>query len=293
MLPTSTASQPSVLPRPAAALTAILIMLIVIAAASGLLFSDRIYQPDAVLRPQFRAQDTVMIAVAVPLLFLCMAGARRGSIAASIVWAGLLLHIAYFYYFYVGGVQFGPLFLVHIAIVSVSLFALLSLVLRTDADRVRRYCEPDLRPGVTAGFLLFVGLAFAGVWIADTIMRLRDGRSLDLVARAVYSADLIVILPAMVATGVGLQRSRPWAFVWAGVLLTNLVAVMITLAVTGVFSRAAGQPVQSGEILPAAAVALAGLAVGRRFPFHVSMPLLRHRPTHAEMQQPAGRGGQQ
>lgn len=242
-------------------LSALAAVLLAITSLAGLLYGTRgLYQADPALLPQFLAQDAVGLALALPLLVGSMALARRGSARGVLLWAAMLFYLVYWYYFYLAGVRFGPLFLVHAALVASSLFALLALLARLDPDAVRVRFSDRFPHRVVASVLLLVGGAFALLWIVDIARRTASGEELGMVPRAVYAIDLVLMLPAAIAVGLGLWRRSAWGYTLAGVVLVKIVATMVMLLVTAAFVSAHGQPVSGGEVAEGAVTALAALA---------------------------------
>lgn len=226
-------------------LSIIAAVLLAVTSVSGLLWGTRgLYQADPLLLPQLIGQDALGLAMTLPLLLGSMWLARRGSSAGLLLWSGALFYTAYWYYFYVAGVRFGPLFLVHAALVATSGAALVLLLARLDARALRPRFAAGFPAGLVGGFMTVTGVLFAGLWMMDVLRRLRMGEPLDAVSRAVYAADLVVALPALVAVGVALVRERPWGFALAGMLLVKAAAGMLTLLVTTGFVRWWGQPVE-------------------------------------------------
>lgn len=242
----------------AARLSWLVAALLTVSSVGGLAWGTRgLYQPDSLLLPQFLGQDAVSLALAVPLLLGSMRAARRGSARGLLLWSGTLAYAAYWYYFYVAGVRFGPLFPVHLALVSASGYGLVALLARVDAAAVRARFAPGFRARLVGGFLAGSGVLFAALWTADLVRRLRAGEPLDNVSRHVYIADLVVMLPALVAGGVALWRRRPWGYALGGLLLLKVDATMLLLLVNAALVRAWGEPVDAGQTAAYAATLVA------------------------------------
>ncbi len=232
-------------------LSALVAVLLAITSVGGLIFGPRgLYQSDPFLLTVFLGQDAVSLVVGLPLLLGALWLTRRGSLHGLLLWSGALFYVAYSYFFYVVGVQFGPLFLAHIALVSASGYALLILLSRLDAEAIRARFGPELPVRLIGGFMVVAGVLFAAMWIGDVIRRLAAGEPLGEVQRFVYVADLTVALPAMVAVGVGLWRRLSWGYALAGLLLIKVVTLMLTLTANSAFLLQQGVPVTLGEVAP-------------------------------------------
>ena len=143
------------------ALSGLLALLLLVSSVVGLLFGGRgLYDAYPASLAGLVGQDAVTLALGLPSLIASMWLAGRGSIGALLVWTGTLFYFAYSYYFYVVG-GFNALFLVYIAIVSASLYGLLSLLFAIDAEAVRGRFGSGAARRPIAGFFVGISLLFA------------------------------------------------------------------------------------------------------------------------------------
>jgi hypothetical protein len=222
---------------------------LIAAATIGLRYGGQgLYQSDDVIFPQLIAQDATALMLILPLLAFAVWRSRRGSARALVVWAGTLVYIAYWYHFLLAGIPFGPLFLVHATLVGSSLFGSAALLAQVDVERLAHRFDPRTPARAIGGIMIALGLLFAAVWVGDIVLRLRDREVLDYVARAVYMADLTVMLPVTIVAGILLWRRHMWGFILSGPLLVNAALSMITLLGTGVAVRIAGGEVATPQL---------------------------------------------
>jgi hypothetical protein len=147
------------------------------------------------------------------------------------VWAGTLFYFAYSYYFYVMG-GFNALFLIYIAIVSTSLYGLLSLLFAIDAEELRVRFGSRAPTRLVGGFFIGISLLFALMWGGMIISSAVAGTRPDEVLRSVVIVDCTVLLPLLFFGGLRLWRREAWGYVLGGLLLTKLAATGFTLAST-------------------------------------------------------------
>jgi len=146
------------------ALSGLLVLLLGISTVAGLLFGGRgFYDSYPASLTGLVGQDTVTLVVGIPLLIASVWLTGRGSIGALLVWAGMLFYFAYSYYFYVIG-GFNALFLAYIAIVSASLYGLLSLLFAIDAEAVRARFGSGAPTRPIGSFFVGISLLFALMW---------------------------------------------------------------------------------------------------------------------------------
>src|SRR5918995_7327378 len=117
--------------RIAVALAAAISGLMIAASAIGIAVPD-LYREGPWAREAFRGGDVVTLALVAPVLMASMILARRGSVRATVVWIGALAYAIYNYAYYVFGASFNDAFLIHIAIFSASILALVLAISRLD-----------------------------------------------------------------------------------------------------------------------------------------------------------------
>jgi hypothetical protein len=153
----------------------------------------------------------------------------RGSTGGLLVWAGTLFYFAYSYYFYVIG-GFNALFLIYIAVVSTSLYGLLSLLFAIDAQALQSRFGARTPTRLVGGFFISIALLFALMWGGMSITSAVAGTRPDEVLRSVVIIDCTVLLPLLFFGGLRLWRREAWGYVLGELLLTKLAATGFTLA---------------------------------------------------------------
>jgi hypothetical protein len=113
------------------------IAVLAIAASLAGIFLDRLYAKEtANWAAQGVGQDVANL-VLFPALLLLGYAAARGSLAAFLAWAGVLVYSLYTYAMYTFDVHFGPLFLVYVAVFGLSAWGLAGGLASIDPRRVR------------------------------------------------------------------------------------------------------------------------------------------------------------
>ena len=213
-------------------LTGLLAALLLIASGAGLAFGSRgLYDAYPASLAAMVGQDIVTLALGLPLLLGAVWLARRGSGAGLLLWAGALFYFAYSYYFFlVGG--FNALFLIYVAIVATSLYALLSLLFRVDADALAAEFADRAPVRRTAVFFVVTALLFAAMWGGVVVASVLAGAAPGAVVHLVVAIDGAVLLPLLLWGGLKLWRREAWGYVLGGLLLTKATVTGLTLAFT-------------------------------------------------------------
>src|SRR5436190_463755 len=136
--------------------------LLVITSVAGLRYGRRgLYTPDPATLPTFIGQDIMTLVAGLPLLLAAMWAARRGSVRGLLLWLGALFYFAYSYLYYPLNPEFNVLYPAYIAIVSMSGYALLALLLNIDAEAVRARFSSRTPVRLLGGFMAVMGALFA------------------------------------------------------------------------------------------------------------------------------------
>src|SRR5918912_1809783 len=206
--------------------------LLAITAVAGLLFGTRgLYTPDPARLPAFLGQDGMTLAVVLPLLLWSVWAARRGSLPGLLLWTAALFYVAYSYAYYALDPEFNVLYLVYIAIVAMSLYGCLYLLLSTDADAVAARVSAHAPIRLAGAFLMALPTGLGLLWVAMIIAHLASGATPNRVNQVVWPMDLIVAFPAMFWGGLWLLRRQPLGYLVAAVLLVKGGMLGITLVV--------------------------------------------------------------
>jgi hypothetical protein len=242
-----TANHGSLAGRPPA-LTAAVIMswaiagLMIIASLAGL-FLHGLYHEGAWAREALRGGDLVTLVVAVPLLILSLTLSMRGSMRAVPVWIGLLAYSIYNYAFYALGAAFNDVFLLHIVLLSLSVYAMAFALSALDVRGVANELRPARKARGVGYFLVTVGGLQAALWMFVLVRNVITGELIHNVPVAgqhlVFALDLALSMPALVLGGVLLVRRRPLGFLLGTAMAVMGAVYQLNLMLAGVFQAQA------------------------------------------------------
>jgi len=242
-------------------LTALAAVALAVVSAGGVLDSGWLYRDNPLVVATFRGQDLVTLAVAVPLLVAGLVLESRGSVRGRVLWLAMLFYAFYGYVFYLYGAAFNPFFLLYVAIVALSLYALLASVPRLTWDP--EVVEPRGRRAraarvVGVAYLLLVATGLGLLWTGMSAGYLLTGVvPAPILASGhptgvVFATDLVFIVPPMVIGAVGLIRRTAIGALVAVVMCLNGTIYTLSLAAASVAVRILGAG--SGDEFPLWAV---------------------------------------
>jgi hypothetical protein len=122
-------------------------------------------------------------------------GAREQDIVAELVVLGIVGFVFYGYGIYVIERLYTALYLVHMAIFGLSLYALVYGVASMRVEALQRVELLGIVRWVAVGVLLFVAIMFDALWIGRLVPMMQSGQKAEfyysiLILAAVYSARL-------------------------------------------------------------------------------------------------------
>jgi hypothetical protein len=214
---------------PVYAFSVIIASLVAAASGLGLIDHARIYPTDELLRA-FLANDVVNVAIGLPMLLGSMWLTWRRSLIGLLCWPGALFFILYNYIAYVFAVPLSVAFLLHLALVTLSLYALIGLFAGIDGSAVQSELSgkvPErLAGGVLAGFGALFMLRIVGV----VVNALAQQAAIPETELAVHASDFLVT-PSWVIVGVQLWRRKPLGYVAGLGLLFQASMLFVALII--------------------------------------------------------------
>jgi hypothetical protein len=233
-------------PRPSRSVliwSGVISLLVLLSSAAGL-NDPRVYgQETANWALQAKGQDLGNV-LAVVVLVVAAVRYRRGSQRAGLVWLGTLLYLIYAFVVYAMAVHLNYLFLVYVAVLGLSAWALL---FRVNGLRRGGFQYPQGRPRrVAAWVIIATGVLFAGLWLSELVPALLTSKvpasltEAGLWVNPIHVIDLSTVLPGFIVAGVAaLQRREhglfwlaPW-LVFSALMGSSIIAAMVLMQMAG------------------------------------------------------------
>jgi len=190
-----------------------LIIAILMAAASvaGLLYRTVIYPTDELLR-SFMPNDVVNLFIGLPILLGSLWLAWRGKLIGLLLWPGALFFVMYTYIIYVLAMPLNVAFLLHLTLVTLSVYTMIGLVASIDAKVVQQRLTGAVLERVAGGVLAGLGLLFFLRVIGAMVHALTSWTPIAETELALHASDFL-ITPAWVIGGVLLWRRKEFGYV--------------------------------------------------------------------------------
>lgn len=229
-------------------LTVPITILLAIAAGGGLFISS-LYRDPPNLAAQAIGQDAITLLIALPTLVIGAFLASRGSQRARLIWLGGIVYVVYTYASYAFGIRFNPLFLIYIALLGCSTYALIGGLVTTDWNSLKTGFTERTPVRAVSSFLVVIAGLFYLIWLSEAVPASLAGIPPQSVkddgtpTNVVHVLDMAWLLPALVITAVSLWRRQPIGYALAAALLANLGLLILALLSMVVFQARGGEPV--------------------------------------------------
>lgn len=242
-------------------------VLMAFGAVVGLLAPASIYGSETTaLKDAATAQDLVGLVVVAPLLVVLGTTARRGSLRSWLCWLGLLSFTAYNFAIYAFSVHFGPLFLVWVAVLGLSVFALVGGLMALDATQLTtRFAKTAVRlPG---WFMVMAAALFTLMWLGEVVPDLLADRpsssaaDWDVPSNPVHVLDLGIFLPAVLVSAVLLLHRKWFGYATSAGHLVFLTLTCLPAMATPFVANARGHAAGWSVLVPLGVIAIASLVM--------------------------------
>jgi hypothetical protein len=240
--------------RAARVASALLVGLLTAGSAAGL-FVNGLYRDPASVAAMFRAYDLVALTIIVPSLAVTLLPPLRRSARAQLLRTSLLAYSVYHSAVYVFGTEFNDIFLIHVAIFSLSIITLSLTLGSMDVSGIARLFADRTPVRSIGGVLLFLAGTLAVFWSAPSLRFAFTGELPEEGSQLIvpigithlgWVLDLSVLVPAYALAGILLWRRATWGYVLATVVLIAGVLQQVDYMVALVFQATAGVPGASG-----------------------------------------------
>lgn len=225
-------------------LSLVVALLLTLASVAGLLAPHTLY-PTEELRYSFVSNDVVNLALGLPLLLGALALTRRGKLLALLFWPGALFYVTYNYIAYAVAMPLTWQFVLYLALVGLSAYAIFRLLKSIDGATVHARLAGAVPARFSGGVLVGLGALFflrAGAALVGALVGRTPAPPAEL---AVLVADLLVT-PLWVIGGAALWRRRALGYVAGAGLLFQASMLFVALLVFFIL-----QPFVAGVPFPA------------------------------------------
>jgi hypothetical protein len=196
--------------------------------------------------------DIVTLLIGVPLLVAGIALTCKGSLRGQLLLTGALGYFLYTYGAMSFLTAFNPLFLVYVALFSLSLFGFILAMSSLDVNLVARHISDGFPRRAVATYFFIVAVFLILAWlglVVPAMLTWSPPPGLEsAITMVIQALDLGVIVPTAVVTAVLLFRKHPWGYALSSVMLLKILtmgAALIAMIVGQILAGVEIDPVTS------------------------------------------------
>ena len=187
-----------------------------------------LYRYDTVLSSsQEVGQDVVTLLIGIPLLVAGIVLSRKETLRGHLLLTGALGYFLYTYGAMSFLTAFNPLFLVYVALFSLSLFGFILSIMNLNVDEVVRHISDGFpRRAVSIYFIViavFLSLAWLKLATVPSLTWTPPYGLESAITLVIQALDLGVIVPVSIVTATLLLKKSGWGFVLSAVLLIKVI----------------------------------------------------------------------
>ncbi len=224
-------------------------------AAGGGVFISGLYRDTPYFVAQAVGQDLISLTVVLPTLTVTAFLASRGSPRARLVWLGGLVYLVYTYVVAAFNVSFNSLFLVYVALLGCSLYALIGGLVTADMAGIKACFTEKTPVKAVSIYLAVLAVLFYFMWLSEIVPALMAGeipqsiRDNGTPTNAVHVLDMAWVLPSFGITAVSLWRKQALGYTLAGAILSYGVFLILAILSMVVFMIREGHPVVVPQVV--------------------------------------------
>lgn len=173
--------------------------------------------------------DIVTILIGIPLLVMGILLSRKGTLRGQLLLTGALGYFLYTYGSMCFLTAFNPLFLVYVALFSLSLFGFILSMKNLDEDKVARHILDGFpRRAIATYFIIvavFLTLAWLGLVASPSLTWTPPSGLESAITMVIQAMDLGIIVPTAFITASLLIKKQPWGYALSSVMLLKILTM--------------------------------------------------------------------
>ena len=196
--------------------------------------------------------DIVTLVIGIPLLITGILLSRKGTLRGQLLLTGALGYFLYTYASMCFLTAFNPLFLVYVALFSLSLFGFILSMKNLDVDEVTRHVQDGFpRRAIAAYFIIiavFLTLAWLGLVASPSLTWTPPNGLESAITMVIQAMDLGIIVPTAFLTASLLIKKQAWGYALSSVILLKILtmgAALISMIIVQFLAGVEIEPVTS------------------------------------------------
>lgn len=210
--------------------------------------------------------DIVTLIIGIPLMIVGVVFSRKGSLRGRLLLTGVLGYFLYTYASMSFLTAFNPLFLVYVALFSLSLFGFILALSGLNPDELVKHISEHFPRRTIAIYFIIVAVFLTMAWLGLVVPPMFNGTPPSglesAITMVIQALDLGVIVPTSIITATLLLKKRPWGYALSSVVLLKILtmgAALISMIVVQLLAGVKVDPVVSVAFV---IISLTGIVLG-------------------------------
>lgn len=214
------------------------------------LYGRGLYKNESVsMAAQAIAQDIITLCLGIPVLMIALGLARKGLLKGKLLLTGMLGYFLYTYTSYSFCAMYNSLFLIYVALMSLSFFAFTLTLMSFNIEEMDTSFNSKLPVKFIGGVLIFVAILVALMWLKK-IATPNVPEGLEHYTTLIIQAmDLGFVVPAAILAGILIIRRKAFGYLLSSVMIIKEAALLIVIVAMLVSQMAAGIKIGASEIV--------------------------------------------
>jgi len=213
---------------------------------------------------QMQGNDLVTLVVGLPLLIISAFFAFRGSLRGRLLLTGTLGFFLYTYMSMASLTAYNALFLVYVAIFTLSLYSFILCMMSFDLNTLPQAFSKKLPHNWIAGLMFIVGGFLLLAWLGRIVPPLFQNQTPVLentTTLVIQFMDLGLIVPLAFLGGFLLLRRNAWGYLLSSIMLTKGVTLGLGVSAMAINMARVGVPDSLGIMIPFLVITILNLVL--------------------------------
>lgn len=210
------------------------------------IYGKGLYMNDSIsMVAQGKASDFITLILGIPLLSISLYFTNKESLRGKLMLTGTLGYFLYTYTSYTFLWMYNPFFIVYVALMSLSLYALIICFMSFDIETMPAKFSKKLPVKFLGGYQIFIGIVIGMLWLGKILPPIFGGATVvgleHYTTLVIQGLDLGIVVPTSIISGILLIKRKPFGYLLSSVviiksftMLTCISAMIINQALKGV-----------------------------------------------------------
>jgi len=211
-------------------------------------------------------QDIVTLLIGIPLLIAGILLSRKGTLRGQLLLTGVLGYFLYTYTSMCFLTAFNPLFLVYVALFSLSLFGFILSMKNLDVNEVASHISDGFpRRAISIYFIIiaiFLSLAWLGLVASPSLTWTPPNGLESAITMVIQALDLGIIVPTAFLTASLLIKKQTWGYALSSVMLLKILTMGAALISMIIVQLLAGVKIDPVTSIIFVLISLSGIILG-------------------------------